>query len=169
VPSNPTRLIRGNLSYAGRSPPVFAKARASRLSPIQALGVRYENRLHKALAGLAKELGTTLESNPWFKFRDDNGTGACSPDALLWLSSHYFGLIVEVKYTWVPTAAPKMQKLYLPVVHRALEPVILRSVIICKNLTPDSPKPIECLHKSMDGGGYATPVYQWLGQGPLCW
>jgi len=165
--TNSTRLIRGTLLSASRCPQLFSRPRPSRVTPAQALGLRYEFRAQKALGILAKELRGTLERNPWFKFTDSNGPGAASPDAILWLDSDV-ALVVEVKYTWVPTAAPKLLGLYIPVVQKALSPNFVDGLIICKTLTPDSPRPIDQIHK-----GAIPPmnpsVYQWLGQGPLVW
>lgn len=168
VPASGTRLIRGALTSASRCPAVFSKPRTSRLSPAQANGVRFENKVHKALAILAKSLNARVERNPWFRFIDSNGPGACSPDAILWLNP-VLALIVEVKYTWTPVAAPKLRGLYIPVVNLALKPPIIRSLIVCKNLTPDSPRPISRICEGTQFTAREPSVYQWLGQGPLLW
>lgn len=167
--SAPNRQIRGRLTLAERCAPRFAKARASRLSPAQANGIRYENKVHRALAVLAKRLPAVVEKNPWFHYIDANGHGACSPDAILWLSDLGVVLVIEIKYTWVPTAEAKLKNLYLPVVNVALEPIVLRSLVICKSLTPDAPKPIDAIGEGTLFSSTSSPVYQWLGQGPLIW
>lgn len=166
--ATPDRIIRGALASAARCDPPFAKVRPSRLSPTQAAGVRYENKVHRALAALGKSLPASVERNPWFKFFDENGPGCCSPDAILWLDPALV-LVIEVKTTWVPTASAKLRTLYIPVVNAALKPAILRSLIICKNLTPDSPKPIENICEGTQLSIHNPPTYQWLGQGPLRW
>lgn len=153
---------------ASRCAPCFAKVRPSRLSPAQANGLRYENRVHKALAVLAKTLGANVEQNPWFRFTDQNGAGACSPDSILWLDQE-LAIVIEVKYTWVPTASTKLRGLYLPIVDKVLKPVILRSLVICKNLTPESPRPIDGIRDGTQCSVAQAPVYQWLGQGPIRW
>ena len=166
----PIRLIRGALTVAERTTPRFAKVRTSRLSPAQANGVRYENKVHRALAVLGKSLDATVERNPWFKFVDANGVGACSPDAILWLDPG-FALVVEVKYTWVPGASVKLKGLYGPVINCALRPHILRTLVICKTLVPDAPEPISgiCDGTASTATASQAPVYHWLGQGPLVW
>lgn len=166
----PIRLIRGALTVAERTSPRFGKVRTSRLGVAQANGVRYENKVHRAIATLAKTLGAKVEKNPWFHFRDANGDGACSPDCILWLDPG-FALIIEVKYTWVPGASVKLKGLYLPVINCALRPHILRSLVICKTLVPGSPEPISGI---LEGTAFTAtasqaPVYHWLGQGPLVW
>jgi len=163
MPGEPAqRLIRGPILYAARSAPVFAKVRTSRLSPTQAQGIRYENQVQRALGNLGKTLSAKVELNPWFKFQDSIGIGACSPDVLFWLNNEL--TIIEIKYTWVPTATPKLSGLYIPVIGAALNPTTIRSLVICKNLTPNSPFPIENLSRTREGS-----VYQWRNQGPLTW
>lgn len=164
--SSAQRLIRGDLAWASRSDAVFAKVRASRLSPAQAHGVRYESRTQKALTTLGKTFGIKVEHNPWFKFSDSNGTGACSPDSLLWLDPETI-LVIEIKYTWVPTAAPKYNGLYSPVIRKALNPDQIFGLILCKNLTSPAPKPVGQISACL--ASRLPSVYQWLGQGPLEW
>jgi len=162
------RLVRGGLSYAERCEPAFSKARTTNKSVAQANGIRYERKVHRALAVLAKYVGAVVEHNPWFKFVDINGIGICSPDAILWMEPA-LALVIEIKYTWIPTAGVKLRGLYIPVVNAALKPAILRSLIICKNLTPQSPQPIESICEGTQFSVNNSPVYQWLGQGPLIW
>lgn len=161
------RLIRRPLISASRIEPAFGKVRTSHLTLAQANGVRYENKVFKALSILAKNLDAKIERNPWFKFMDANGEGICSPDVILSLGR--VCLVIEVKTTWVPTARAKLSELYVPVVNLALEPAITRSLIICKNLTPESPRPIENLCSGTQGTVFNPRVYQWLGQGPIVW
>jgi hypothetical protein len=166
--ANSVRLIRPPLLSAERCDPVFKSPRTSRLSTAQANGVRYERSAGKAVAILAKRIGATLERNPWFRFTDANGPGACSPDALLWLDQLAL-IVVEIKYTWTPTAQSKMQGLYLPVINRALSPPIIRSLIICKTLIPSAPQPIDSLGDGTQFSAQISPTYQWRGQGPIIW
>ncbi len=163
-----TRLIRGALTFAARCPPTFGKVRTSRLSAPQAAGIRYERKVHRALAVLAKTLHSTVEVSPWFTFTDSVGSGTCSPDAILWYDG-LVALVIEIKTTWVPTAHTKLSGLYLPVVNVALKPLVLRSLVICKNLTLDSPRPIESIGEGTLMTSHEAPVYQWTGQGPLRW
>lgn len=166
--ANPVRIIRPPLFTAQRCDPIFRTPRPSRLSPAQAAGVRYEAKVRRAITALAKKIGATVEPNPWFRFVDSVGPGACSTDALLWLDQLAV-IIIEVKYTWTPTAQTKMQGLYIPVVNKALEPPIIRSLIICKTLIPGAPKPIDSLGDGTQFSAHIAPTYQWLGQGPLIW
>ncbi len=163
---NFSRQVRGPIIFATRCEPAFAKTRTSRLSAAQANGVRYENSVKQALAVLAKPLHAVLERNPWFRFADSIGKASCSPDAILWFDNE-LALVVEVKYTWVPTAETKLRELYIPVVKFALKPTYVRSLVICKTLTPQSPEPIIHVREAL---GAASPaVYHWLGQGSLFW
>lgn len=166
--TNPVRTIREPLLSAERCDPVFKTPRPSRLSPAQANGVRYESKVRRAVTALAKRIGATIEPNPWFRFVDSNGAGACSPDLLIWLDQLAV-LVVEVKYTWTPTAQAKLQGLYLPVVNKALAPPIIRSLIVCKTLIPGAPKPIDEIGDGTQFSARSAPVYQWLGQGQLIW
>lgn len=162
------RLVCGPLSIAERRAPAFAKPRPSRFGPAAALGIRYENRVNRALGALAKSLGATLEKNPWFHFVDNLGHAACSPDSILWLDPS-LALVIEIKYTWTPLASIKLAGLYVPVINAVFKPAIIRSMVICKTLTPDSPPPISRILEGTQFSVSQAPVYQWLGQGPLLW
>lgn len=164
----PTKIIRGPLAFAERCDPVFKKVRTSRLSPAQANGIRYENKVHKALETLARGTSMTYERNPWFRYGDENGRSSCSPDGILWLDQHT-ALTIEVKYTFPASALDKMKGLYLPVVATALRPKTIRGLIICKTLTPEALKPISCASDALAGPATVVTVLQWLGQGPLRW
>lgn len=168
VPAPSLRLVCGPLSLAERRDPLFAPSRASKLNPAAAFGIRYENKVHRALVVLAKSLGAKVEKTPWFHFKDQIGSAACSPDAILWLDPS-MALVIEVKYTWTPLASIKLAGLYVPIVNAVLKPAIVRSMVICKTLTPDSPPPISRILEGTQFSVSSAPVYQWLGQGPLIW
>lgn len=164
------REIRPPLIHSTRCAPVFSRPRPSRLTPQQAAGLAYEKKVGNALSLLCKRLGpdAKLEKNPWFSFQDANGTGACSPDNLLIVERAGLVLVVEVKLSFLPTALTKLARLYVPIVNATLKPLIIRSVVICKNVIPGTPMPISGLG-STEMTASSAAVYQWLGQGPILW
>jgi hypothetical protein len=120
-------------------------------------GLTYERRVGREL-----ELHTLagrfsrVEHTPWFDFADLFGVSACAPDFLL------HGLdgrvtVVEVKLTWVPTALPKLNDLYIPVVELALGKVA-RPLVIVKALTPEAPKTFATSLSEALSEGYTYPL-----------
>jgi hypothetical protein len=168
-PEPSIRLLRPPLASAERCPAQFGKVRPSRLTVPQANGLRYENKVQRALTALAKRLGATLERNPWFRYIDRNGQATCSPDAILRLVGESIILVIEVKTTWTPVAATKLLGLYVPVVQFALAPQVIRSLVICKNLLPESPYPATNISAAMLMSPTEPEIYQWRGEGPLVW
>lgn len=167
------REIRPPLIHAARTSPRFGPARPKNMTTSQATGIRFEKKVHRALISLTNSLikqglPAKLEYQPWFEFQDSVGYGCCAPDFLL-----SFGLaltlIIDAKLTWVPTAEAKMAKLYTPVVNKTLTPRVLRSLVICNNLTPESPRPISNIGSGTSFSVNSTPIYHWLGQGKLVW
>jgi hypothetical protein len=155
------RSLRDLGSEAGAAPPVGATAKQ---------GLRYERRVGKELQShVASGRFTRLEHNPWFTFTDAYGTANCSPDFVL-----YGGAagptdpavtIVEVKLTWVEVAIHKLNNLYGPVVSMALGLPAL-SLIICRNLTPESPPAENAL-----GAALRSPyrLLHWPDIGHILW
>ncbi|MGH9918756.1 MAG: hypothetical protein ACRD6W_07810 [Nitrososphaerales archaeon] len=140
---------------------------ARQLPPPQTLaqkqGLRYERHVVAELRRLMPGQVSKLEHNPWFGFTDRYGTGECCPDILLWVPEGV--VIVEVKLTYVPDALPKLFDLYCPVVSIALDELV-HPLLICRNVTPDSPQPVMSLKKALDGD---DNVLQWLGHGHIQW
>lgn len=122
---------------AERTTPRFVGARPS--SPAARLGLRYERRVGRELqAHVDRGNFVKLEHNPWFTFYDSYGAAHCCPDFLLYGSSGI--VVVEVKLTWIAEALDKLMDLYCPVVSVALG-MPTRPLVICRSLTPMSPKP----------------------------
>lgn len=129
-------------------------------NPSAAAGLRFERSVVKALRSAAPtSAGFSIEHNPWFVYRDSNLTDyACCPDILIHDIDHDYIIVVEVKLTWVPNALEKLQKVYCPVVARALESPT-RPVIVVRNLTPDSPRPQPSITRALLT---QNPVVQWF-------
>lgn len=95
----------------------------------KAMGLRYE----AAVAAAFPEAQHGL----WFRYRDSNGPGYCNPDLVIEYPDRL--LVLEIKLTWTPVAEPQIRELYRPVLEMALgKPVF--GAVICRNLTPDTPK-----------------------------
>ncbi len=155
------RSVMG-LIGAVRAESPWGKPRGS--NPAAKLGLRYERRVHTELKRHL-DLGhiIDLEHNPWFSFTDSCGTNYCCPDFILHAPRGVF--VVEVKYTWVPSAVEKFRALYSPVcAHVAQEPVY--SLIICKNMVPGAPKPRSSLGDALM---YTESVLHWPANGRIPW
>ena len=150
------RLVRGELISATRCDPLFPKPRAT--STAAAFGLRYERKLFRAF----KKSKFSVEHNPWFMFEDSVGRAWCSPDFIL--DQIKYLVVVECKYTYVPNAFQKLISLYIPIVQKALKKPAF-PLVICKNLTPDAPKPALCIGDALCPS--TNYLYQWMGTEPL--
>lgn len=146
--------VRGELFNVRRSGPAYRTA-TKRLTPSQAAGIRFEKRVDLYLQVLAKSLEAKLEHNPWFQYNDLNGPHACSPDFILNFGDRV--VVIEVKVTWLPSAISKLRNLYLPVVSRILRPTKIGGIVLCKNLTPEAPQPVQQLSLASK----MIPTYHW--------
>ena len=132
--------------------------RVPRSGGAKAQGRRYEK-------ALARVLGSDFEWGPWFSFRDVNGPGNCQPDFVLVGTRSV--LVLEAKYTWTTAARSQIDRLYRPVLERALGLPVL-GVAVCRVLTPAAPTPSGSLAGAVDmsrKSGFA--VIHWIGTGPL--
>lgn len=109
----------------------------ARLKGVARVGLAYQRQVAKALA-MHVAAGSALVE-PWFRFTDANGSGFCSPDALVAQAGGI--LVVEVKLTFVPEADRQLDRLYRPVVAMAygLPLDAVRGLIVCRGLTMDTP------------------------------
>ncbi len=153
-------MIRGTLESASRCTPRFGKARGA--NPAQVLGLRFERQVAKALKQTAK---CPVEYNPWFSFTDRRGLNFCSPDFVLPLDDAV--VVIEVKYTFTPTAPDKLRDLYLPIVKKIYNREAF-GLVLCKNLTPEVLRTVEYLSDVLHMRG-AIPTLQWLGTGRIPW
>jgi hypothetical protein len=135
------RLIT-NLQIASRCEP-RTLPRPSNI--YQKQGLSYERRVKREITNLAKLNNFRYEYQPWFKFYDHNGIGQAAPDLILYVNNTL--IIIEVKLTFKFDALEKLQKLYLPIVSKALNKPKIKTVQICKNLLPDVPKLILTLNE----------------------
>ena len=133
-------------------------------TPAQKAGLSYQKKVGGALTTTAKYLGASLLSEPWFRFCDADGVGQAVPDFIL--SFGVETLIIEVKLTYTPEAGEKLTKLYLPIVMDHYQTLHARSLVICKNLTPDASHLVNSLSIKK---GRGVPVLHWLGRGPITW
>jgi len=147
----------------------FGKARTSRMDQRSADGIRYERRLSRSLAILAKEQGLILEYQPWFEYKTPvDITNYCAPDFLLYEPNGTWVIVIDAKRSFYPQALDKLRTLYVPVVSKSFQRLALvYPLMICRDLIPGCPKPIEFLHESITTP--LTSVYHWLGQGSLTW
>lgn len=145
---------------ARRAPRVHQPSKSQQ--PGIVLGLRYERRLVSELRKTFTGRPFTVEHNPWFYYRLDDGTsGACCPDILLHDEELSLTWVIEVKYTWVRDALPKLENLYCPVVELALS-VNTTPLVITKRLTPESPMPkLGLLTPSV------SKLFQWAESGPI--
>lgn len=126
---------------------------------VKALGVRYENRVAKAMSWARQGV--------WFEFLDGLGRAWCQPD-LIWDQGE-FVVVGEVKHSWVEEAQVKLSGLYLPVVAKAFgKPA--RGLVVCKNLKPQVRNSYTKLASAMallEASPQTIPTLHWIGQGTI--
>lgn len=132
----------------------------SRPRGAKAHGVRYEKQIAKALP-LARH-------GQWFQFIDANGHGTCQTDLLLEFPD--LAVVLEAKYTWTLAGHLQVEKLYQPVVARALgKPCI--GLVICKALRDEVEMgEVMVTHRLMDAISWSQrkrTVLHWLGESPF--
>lgn len=139
-----------------KRPSKLPKARAKRGA--KAAGLRYERSLAEALPLAAHGV--------WFEFEDSGGLGWCQPDLLLPTA---FGLaVLEAKYTWVPEGHRQVGGLYIPVLERCYPSKPVFGLVVCKVLTPATPRQAICrdlptaLYRAASG---LPTVLHWIGAG----
>lgn len=141
--------------------------REKRRKGSRALGIRYERKLAELLASRF-----ALSHGQWFEFEDASRQSWCQPDIIL----HYeredaaksFGpVVLECKLMRVENALKQLRGLYLPVVERALRPIVPpRGIVVVKSLSHASDEsPIcasldEAIERASSG---EVPTWHWLG------
>jgi hypothetical protein len=113
--------------------PPFPK---KRLTGTKALGITYEKRVGKVLLERARSLGWGFRDHPWLLTRS-----GCwlQPDFLL--EAPAGGLLFEVKLTYVQAGWEQLARYKKAIWETVgLETV---PVLVCKNLAPGTPKPVE--------------------------
>ncbi len=93
------------------------------------------------------------------------GSISLSPylDSIFYPTNYDFIICCEIKLTYVDIAFEKLKKLYLPVVSKVFSLPIVPLVIV-KNLTSFSPKPMSILSKSLS---QRIPLLHYLGDGKI--
>ena len=147
---------------AGTLPPtegVFAKR-----------GLAYERKVGRALATLAKSIGSNLTAQPWFEYKGPFGSGCAVPDFILHIPSKGIDIVIEVKLTYKPSASSKLRELYLPVV-KAANAGMFQTVplIICKTLILGDWPTVSGVGEALAYTEGVVPTLQWLGHGALVW
>lgn len=133
----------------------------SRPRGAKAAGVRYERELARALPA--------AKHGQWWEFQDRAGVGHCQTDLIL--EQPWGVLVLEAKYTWTEVGHGQIERLYKPVLSKALG-VPVFGLVVCKVLTPGVPKASLCrdLAEAADSAwrGRQT-VLHWIGGslGPL--
>ena len=133
-------------------------------SPVARQGLSYERKFVRALES-ASTAATKIDHNPWFAYKTLRAPAPafCCPDIITFSPEDEFITVFELKRTWTPEAAQKLQELYCPVVAKALGiPAV--GVVVCKNLTPESPRPSATLSFAL----LTNPgLYHWIGNAPV--
>lgn len=126
---------------------------ASRLRKgAKARGIRFER-------DLGTMLGPSWQHGKWFEFDDMNGMGMCQPDWIKVLPGAV--LVLECKYTWVPSGRLQIAELYKPVLeHVYKRPVV--GAVVSKVLVAGMDQAVaSSLEDALRCGG----VWHWLGTG----
>lgn len=122
-------------------------------------GLRYER-------SLGKMLPKSWLAGQWWEFEDAEGLGVCQTD-FWWTGLMQTGLVLEVKYTWVPEAETQLTKLYIPVMELALGRSI-RGIVVCRTLTREAPRAHGRLADAIAATlGAKPPVWHWLEKTPV--
>lgn len=153
------RIISG-LQYAHQCPTPQHAQGVRRPRGAKAHGLRYEKSVAKALPLAAH--------GRWFQFLDANGIGTCQTDLLLEFKD--LVVVLEAKYTWTLTGHVQVERLYQPVVAKALgKPVV--GLVICKNLLDESAMgEVMVVHRLMEAIAWCQrkrTVLHWLGEAPF--
>lgn len=128
-------------------------------------GIAFERKFQRALHALVHTNAEwKLQRNPWFEYQDDErGYNVCSPDITLTDTKNDFIIVMEVKQTYVEDAIIKLRDLYCPVVFKATG-IPAAPLVVVKNVLPNAPLPASRISFALQA---STPVFQWLGQGPI--
>ena len=101
-------IVKAEISY----PPYFARE-CKKKSKAQALGLRYERKVHEYLERHYPDL---LVISPWLKFYSEKNWRWCQPDALLLDIRNNTICIIEVKIKHTENAWWQVRKSYIPVI-----------------------------------------------------
>lgn len=129
------------------------------------VGLVFERQFYRALyAQVHSNKEWKLQRNPWFEYQDDkSGHNVCCPDIILTDVKNDFVIVIEVKQTYIEEAITKLRNLYCPVVYKATG-IPATALVVVKNVLPGAPSPASRISFALQT---STPVFQWLGQGPV--
>lgn len=155
-----TRIIQGLITAAPCERPGSIPESRTRHKAKRA-GLNYERDLAGALPSGCR--------GQWFAFVDSNGPGYCQTDVLLegldWVA------VLEAKYTWTAQGHVQVDRLYRPVLQKALKKKAL-GLVVAKVLTTQLDLAWVCrdLESALHRASLGLPtVLHWLGTslGPL--
>ena len=128
----------------------------------KAAGLRYERALANAQCGAVR--------GQWWEFEDANGHGWCQTDVLL-RPDDDCAIVQECKYSWTLDGHVQLERLYLPVVQRALGVTSVIGIVVCKRLVPEMTLQGVTIASTLQGALNSAAsgrrvAWHWLG-GPL--
>lgn len=111
-------------------------------TPAQRAGLSYQKRMEKYCA--SRDGQWIVRCGVWYCFCDVNGRRRyCQPDILLLDHERKCAVVVEVKLRWTSEAWWQLQRLYIPVLGRALQGWTLIPLCITRSFDPAIPVPEE--------------------------
>jgi hypothetical protein len=129
---------------------------AGRPRGVKALGVRYERSLARSMPWMTP--------GQWWRFVDGEGEGWCQTDLIVERGN--FSLVLEAKLSWVAEGHSQLEKLYKPVVERALGKPML-GIVVTKYLKPNIPRWVKVegdFESALRASAAGRPsVWHWLG------
>lgn len=130
----------------------------ARATGIKAVGLRFEKKVAEGIPG--------AQRGKWFRFRDANGEGWCSPDIILPVN---FGLLcLECKLSDLPEAKTQISRLYKPVLELVYgRPVF--GIVVTRHLRPftDPADVVDSLRDAilrLRDAPTCIPILHWLGR-----
>ncbi len=126
----------------------------------KAHGIRYEKLIAKNLP--------VARHGQWFRYIDANGLGYCQTDLLLEFETCCF--VLESKYTWTPMGHFQCERLYQPVVSKALgKPTF--GMVVCRALRSDAEmRDVMVVSRLMEALAWCQNkrvALHWLGEAPF--
>lgn len=114
----------------------------SKRTPAQRAGLAYQKRIEKFCT--SRDGQWVVRCGVWYCYCDVNGRRRyCQPDILLLDHQNRCAVVVEVKLRWTSDAWWQLQRLYIPVLRRALQEWTLIPLCITKSFDPAIPAPEE--------------------------
>lgn len=116
--------------------------KTTKRTPAQRAGLAYQRKMEKFC--VSRDGQWVVRCGVWYCYCDVGGRRRyCQPDILLLDYQNKCAVVVEVKLRWTPDAWWQLQRLYIPVLQRALSDWILIPLCITKSYDPAIPVPEE--------------------------